>query len=191
MLHSRQHQVEVVIIPWEAGGAPGLRPQLSPARLASERGGVFLHWFVRHLPHHPRPASSIWGQDRLLPGAQCPAQGWGGGLGQGDRPRSLSPCGVDVWVPGEWFCTSAVPLTPGGTASSQVCLRSTWCAWGQAGGSWSVSSQGPPSPGASPECSVYARLGGRASHEVGRLLEAAGTGQHLYHLKAGALWAGQ
>lgn len=65
-----------------------------------------------------------------------------------------------MWVPGEWFCTSAVPLTPGSTVCSQVSLRSTWCAWGQAGGSWRVSSQGPSSPGPSPERSVYARLGG-------------------------------
>lgn len=74
--------MEVVIVPWEAGSAPPLRPRLSRAPLASERGWDFLHWFMGCLPRHSRPAPPMWGQDRLLPRVQCPAQGGEEGLGR-------------------------------------------------------------------------------------------------------------
>lgn len=191
MLCDREPQMEVVIIPWEAGSAPPLHPWLSLARLASERGRVFFTGLcgachaTLALPH------PFGVRTDSCPGRSALHRGWEGGLGQGGRPPFLSPCGVDVWVPGEWFCTSAVPLTPGGTVCSQVSPRSTWCAWGQAGGSWRVSSQCPSSPGASPERSVYARLGG--GEQVMRLADlwkqqARGS---LYTVSGPGHWARQ
>ena len=65
-----------------------------------------------------------------------------------------------MWVPAERPCTSAVP-DAGATVCSQASPRATWYTWGRAGGSCRVPSQGPSSPGTSPERSVCARLGGR------------------------------
>lgn len=115
--------MEAVTVPWRQAAPPSPSPALP---CPSGLGKGFFFTGLCDACHATLALPHPFGvRTDSCPGRSALHRGWEGGLGQGDRPPFLSPCGVDVWVPGEWFCTSAVPLTPGGTVCSQVSLRST------------------------------------------------------------------